>query len=97
MPGTFPETEAITSINLYKTDNGRFSKAESERKSRTSQIIEPIIKTVVSGTITSPVMIPTGARTPKAEPQTPAVAKNAPQDMARGCNKKSGALPANRE
>jgi len=93
--GTFPEMPAIVSINLYKTDNGKFSTAESEKKSKTSQIIEPIINTVVSGTITSPVMIPMGASTPKTEPQTPAVARNAPQETASGCNKTSGALPAN--
>jgi len=95
IPGTFPETPAIVSIILYKIDNGKFSTAESKKKSRTSQIIAPIINTVVSGTITSPVIIPIGASTPKTEPQTPAVARNAPHETASGCNKMSGALPAN--
>jgi len=95
IPGTFPEIPAIVSIILYKIDNGKFNKLESEKKSKTSHIIEPIIKTVVSGTITSPVMIPMGASVPKTEPQTPAVARNAPQETASGCNKMSGALPVN--
>jgi hypothetical protein len=66
MPGILPETEAVISIDRYKSDNGKSSIKDSDIKSKKSQIIEPIIKIVVSGTITRLAIIPTGAIIPKA-------------------------------
>ena len=70
---------------------------ESEKKSRTSQIIEPIMKTVVNGTRARPIIIPAGARTPKVKLVTPAVARKAPQEAVNGCKRKSGAFPESNE
>jgi hypothetical protein len=70
---------------------------ESENKSSASQIIEPIIKTVVNGTRARPIIMPAGARTPKVKLVMPAVARKAPQEAVSGCKIKSGAFPENRE
>ena len=94
MRGMLPVMETIISISRYKRDSGKLRRNESEIISKASQIIEPVINTVVSGTIARPEIIPAGAIIPKVKLQTPAVARNAPQEIANGCKIKFGILPA---
>jgi hypothetical protein len=66
-PGTRLARDTVFSITPYSSDRAGLTRPESagEAISRASQAIEPAINTVVRGTRTRPVTIPTGLRIPK--------------------------------